>query len=237
MCFLYCPVPQQLNRDLLPVGQHAGPPTPGQSQSPAPHSPTLDVAPMNVLHWAAPEAEASSDDFFYSTEGSPPPPDVPDQASLDEITVYKYIDDTTLVKIKLRPARRNVVGQHTTEELQGYLSAALFVKISTRAADIGMVVNCKKTQLLCVAPCRGTTPLPNPKSRIHIIFYFVWAFGICAKHIIALYMNRSFQYLLSERFFFISGVLTHLVWLIFCFCTFVLLLLCCLVTCLLSFSC
>ena len=75
-----------------------------------------------------------------------------------------YIDDTTLVETTLRPAIRHKAGHHQTEVLQGNLSSLLFVEISPHAADIGMVVNCRKTQLLYIVPNTGY----NSTAKVHV---------------------------------------------------------------------
>ena len=74
----------------------------------------------------------------------------------DKLTAFLYVDDTTLFdEVPLTEATRHCTTSRTFEEFQQPAVAGDFDELSSRAADIGMVINEKKTQLLVVSSPNG----------------------------------------------------------------------------------
>ena len=156
-CLLYCLATQQLNGDLLPAPRPAA----------LPH-----VRPDSSTHEPQPEeADPPGDGFgLLENAGAPvllsPLPDVhPEGAAvlgeegeevLPGIFVFKYINDTTTVEIvDKNRAIKHVKLLISTENVPADLTLGLLGEIITRAESIGMLINCKKTQLLCVSADNG----------------------------------------------------------------------------------
>ena len=71
------------------------------------------------------------------------------------LKTYAYVDDTTLVENTANQPIRHVAGTDPTESLWADLTEAALQCIIGRATEIGMSVNCSKTQMLCVSPANG----------------------------------------------------------------------------------
>ena len=74
----------------------------------------------------------------------------------DGIITFKYIDDTTAFEaVPMAAAIRHLLSGPTTEVLHPAGLESTLVDIAGRADEIGMRVNVKKTQLLCISPNNG----------------------------------------------------------------------------------
>ena len=70
--------------------------------------------------------------------------------------VFKYVDDTTSIEIvKGERSTKHFTTRQTVEEVPAPLTQLFMNNLVSKANDIGMRVNCKKTQLLCVTPDNG----------------------------------------------------------------------------------
>ena len=88
-----------------------------------------------------------------------PPLDSPQQARRGErpqVLMVKYVDDTTTVE-RLDPdaAVRHISSARPTEAVPAPATTGTLCKIIRRAREIGMIVNCRKTQLLCISNDNG----------------------------------------------------------------------------------
>ena len=73
-----------------------------------------------------------------------------------DLGAVKYIDDTTLVQaISLDSATRHCTTSTMIEQLWPALLEARFDSLVWNANNIGMAINCAKTQLLCISPSNG----------------------------------------------------------------------------------
>ena len=69
---------------------------------------------------------------------------------------FKYIDDTTLFEaVDMATAIRHITAARTSEVLPAPFLENGLAEIARRALEIGMKVNVKKTQLLCISPSNG----------------------------------------------------------------------------------
>ena len=72
------------------------------------------------------------------------------------LVFFKYIDDTTTVEtVNMDKATRHIQAAGPCEDVPAQLTKEALVGISRKAADIGMKVNGKKTQLLCISADNG----------------------------------------------------------------------------------
>ena len=72
------------------------------------------------------------------------------------LDIYKYVDDTTLVETTdTRYAVRHLTTNRPTATSRATFSEVLLDAVQQRAEDIGMKVNCAKTQLLLISQPNG----------------------------------------------------------------------------------
>lgn len=72
------------------------------------------------------------------------------------LMMIKYVDDTTVIETVPREwAVRHISASNPTEYLPANALTPLLAAIICRTEEIGMKVNCKKTQLLCLTPDNG----------------------------------------------------------------------------------
>ena len=172
-CFLYCITTQQIGSNLaqrLPApprgsGDVDAPP-PAPPDSPAVPSPATPggINGMGILATAAPDATDCSP--VSEVSGASPVPQLspdagPQPRGVNSITTVKYVDDTTVIETSSSPGVRHVTGSSPTEVLAAPLINDLFPRIIDKAEDIGMRVNCKKTQLMCITPDNGYKSTAN----------------------------------------------------------------------------
>lgn len=80
----------------------------------------------------------------------------------ESLGYVKYIDDTTLIqKLPMTNAIRHCTTGTTLEEIRLQGLSGRMASLVRNAEDIGMLINCNKTQLLCLSPGNGcdTTPI------------------------------------------------------------------------------
>ena len=164
-CFLYCATTQQINVDIPRVARGD---VRGNAQGTAPTEPQAASSPDLPDHGMGLMDEfrspGSSDDSFRTAEAthSPDGRDVSGvDLELDQDTgittiIFKYVDDTTVV-MSLPPGTsiRHISSAKPVEWLSSEGMSEFFHSLSSRADEIGMRVNAKKTQLMCVAPDNG----------------------------------------------------------------------------------
>ena len=74
----------------------------------------------------------------------------------DSTAAFLYVDDTTLFDaVPMTEAVRHCTTRQTVEEFLQPKVGGDFDELSDRAAEIGMVINAKKTQLLVISPPNG----------------------------------------------------------------------------------
>ena len=174
-CLLYCITTQQIGPDLtdprrrpLPYGDDPPQENPPVEHLPLPSPPAAaragnDTPPgFRVGTWAATglDLSDSSDDSFHTAEENPPPSlgELSDEEDTREVycVMLKYVDDTTTVeRIDRWSGIRHITRARTLEEFPAPITQSLMEAIITKAAEIGMKVNCKKTQFLILSPDNG----------------------------------------------------------------------------------
>ena len=80
------------------------------------------------------------------------------EVSYDEsgVVTFKYIDDTTAFEaVPLSTSTKHFTAGPTAESVQPLGLADTLATVAGNAEDIGMRVNVKKTQLLCISPNNG----------------------------------------------------------------------------------
>ena len=120
---------------------------------------TVDPLPppsMGLMQWATGHGspvESSEDSFHSAAEDldSPAEDPLPD----DWIEFFRYVDDTTLVEVTGCQALRHVAGNTPTETMWGLMSGAKLTNLIEDAEDMGMRINCGKTQAVCISPPTG----------------------------------------------------------------------------------
>ena len=162
-CILYCLTTQQINGDLVARLRDL-PPTVASPVRPG--HPTESSTPTSpVWGWAAPDVprpdlSRSADSFMTAEDSLGSPQSDPRNLTDDEIEklllMFKYVDDTTLVEIVDKEAGiRHYSSTHPTEAIPADLITGTFRNIIRRAGEIGMLVNCSKTQAICISPDNG----------------------------------------------------------------------------------
>ena len=167
-CSLYCAATQQIdlkliNRPLPAVLPAAG--APALAPQVRPTAPPTPEEGMGLLQDAVPSlSDTSSDDSFVTAVEELDmdldallDPDVL-LAPLAPLVMFKYIDDTTTVEtVPPEAAIRHISSQGPKESLPADFTRELLGAVATKADDIGMRVNCAKTQMLCFSPDNGYT--------------------------------------------------------------------------------
>ena len=165
-CFLYCITTQQLNLNLVntnaedPMDHSLAEPLATNnrgSQGDEGDSEGFDLMPGDVE-----VGSNSSDDSFRTAVTS-----IESVADLDLgcdwdldrealITLFKYVDDTTSVEtVPAGLCIRHISAARPTEQIPTRITGQLIEAICRRANDVGMRVNYRKTQMLCLSPDNG----------------------------------------------------------------------------------
>ena len=160
-CLLYCLTTQQINKDLLP--DRLPPP-----QLPPPPTNTSPASPESTLGSHASESPEGFRLLSPDSSTSPITPEVPDggdamgempdrvEEGATGLVFFKYVDDTTTIETV--PGERAIKHYSSTtprEEIFPHLTAAMLEAILRRTEEIGMIVNCKKTQMICISLDNG----------------------------------------------------------------------------------
>ena len=175
-CLLYCIATQQLGRNLMPGGPRRLPPAPTANDDPdrgnqaarqqAAEDEPSDAEPdaedergFGLLQLAVPGLREDNPLGVEVENGAWIAGDVPwgnGVTNLWDIVFFKYIDDTTTVEpVDKETAIRHLQASGPTEEVPAELTGAMLERLSQRAAEIGMIINAKKTQLVCVSADNG----------------------------------------------------------------------------------
>ena len=160
-CLLYCVATQQLDLNLR---ARAGT-TPASPGLASPLSTTNSSGEGMNIHDnmagpldAAPSPEStSSDDSFNTAPGTPLlSPLAVDELSTLRLALFKYIDDTTVVEnVDKNSTVKHFTVSTTKEEVPAIAMSTLMAGVVQRALDIGMRINGKKTQAVCISPNNG----------------------------------------------------------------------------------
>ena len=103
-----------------------------------------------ILDSSSSEDPASSDDSFRTARD--------ESADIFDFLadVFKYVDDTTVVEaVELSDAKKHFTTGTPTSSSRARYSELTANAIKRRADQIGMRINCKKTQLLVISPPNG----------------------------------------------------------------------------------
>ena len=178
-CLLYCIATQQIGPDLANQRVQAarenttqppaatndegrrGPTPPPISEDPP--SPGSDAG-FQVLHWAVPgqiHNDSTSSDSFHTAEGSIPSLDksLTSPGPWEEyqlVEMFKYVDDTTLLeRCDKDRCARHISATQPLEEVDARAAGDAMANIVKRTEEIGMRVNAKKTQVVCISTNNG----------------------------------------------------------------------------------
>ena len=167
-CFLYCITTQQIGPALhVEVPDQPGPqdmdqespPRPDPGSDPVPTEPDSPSGGFGLLDAAGLEASPTRAPQLAPL-WSPARDWISRLGRL--ISMFKYVDDSTTVEAvgPGRSVKHFTTGQ-TLEQVPADLTHAAMTEIVRRAEEIGMRVNCKKTQLLCISGDNGCLSSSN----------------------------------------------------------------------------
>ena len=159
-CLLYCLTTQQINPSLSP-GTRPTPVNVRANQATAAASPNADGSPtgmdvpMAIYGVNMTDSPASSDSSPGAVGPNLTSPTTQPTRASGEIKppiMFKYVDDTTTVEtLPLEAGARHITTGQPVESYHAAGTEGMADSIVARAEDIGMRVNCKKTQLLCMS--------------------------------------------------------------------------------------
>ena len=170
--FLYCITTQQLGTNLVRARERvreadSDPDLERDPQEPPPDdaAPVEDeregFALLQHLGDGRPEDSPSQDertDVEEAQAGAPTLVLSPPHREAPTIMVFKYIDDTTTIEnVASDTAIKHITTRRTIETIFPVETGLLLEEIVKLANEIGMRVNGKKTQLLCIALDNGCT--------------------------------------------------------------------------------
>lgn len=169
-CLLYCLATQQINlsirarqlpRETRSARARNAPASPG-----TPESNTSDAGGFGLLQdepSPPPRPVARVSPPAMGEERVEPP--TPPQNQPDGIIMMKYIDDTTTIEaVPGSLSTKHFTTRTTVEEIFPEATSDLLASIITRTEEIGMKVNCSKTQLICISLDNGC----KTQATIHI---------------------------------------------------------------------
>ena len=189
---LYCATTQSLQNPQAREPAHTPPITPPVTASPPElilqemdreptGLPRGVLGPGNRLKFftAGSDSEDSESDVRFWDSPSPPR----QTAGVDmggalpngehSLGSFKYIDDTTLVQaVPLAGAIRHFTTSTTVEHLEPRGLGTRFAGLVGNAREIGMEINCSKTQLLCMSPnngCRTVARVLTPEGAVNSV--------------------------------------------------------------------
>ena len=160
-CYLYCAATQKLNLSIIennnPSPQRHTTPTPPMPES-TPGSPSSGFGLLDYANDSG-TSMGSSTYSFRTADGGSSLDDSSDDGLIGLallLDIFKYVDHTTVTKtVMAEEAIRHIATTNPTEQvpaakLQRFLLALVMV-----AGELGMKVNCRKTQLICFSPANG----------------------------------------------------------------------------------
>ena len=165
-CLLYCLTTQQIDHNLATIQATPSPPAhePVRLRTDAEHSPPSPGHGFGLMETAVPGLQATSPERDTSGPDSSDSFLTAESPSLDALDVhrpycihcFKYVDDTTTFERVHRHAGiRHISTAVTTELIPADLTNALLGSMAARARDIGMKINCGKTQVAVLSPDNG----------------------------------------------------------------------------------
>ena len=163
-CMLYCLTTQHLNKTAAirparpaaaPDGleHQAAPPRPTPPRQAAPEAAMTPPSPTDGFNLLPP-----SPPLELSNESDSPAPILHDliEALVADIEFFKYVDDSTSIQAASSSTSiKHFTTGVTLEEVDAGPSRDLLQGIINKAREIGMAVNCSKTQMLCVSTDNG----------------------------------------------------------------------------------
>ena len=166
-CLLYCLTTQQINGALRRNGANASGRTndsePVANSGEVVHMPHGDTVTSREEGMGLLEEEVASDrssnessDSFLTANGSTEGSTLGDLDHVGAVMVVKYIDDTSVIEnIDPDTTTKHFTTAKTIETVLPPGSTELLLQIDERSREIGMRVNGKKTQLLCISSDNG----------------------------------------------------------------------------------
>ena len=98
-------------------------------------------------------SSAGNNDASFHTAGSL---SGGEEGGLYPVVMFKYVDDSTSVEaVDASTAIKHYSMNRATESIYPEQTESLLDRINERSKEIGMIVNCKKTQMLCVSLDNG----------------------------------------------------------------------------------
>ena len=172
---LYCITTQQIGTNLI-LHQTAGtavPPPSPPSPTPSSEGNTEEIG-FNLMGDLSPPASSPEPPVAANDsadeQASPVPTPGSDQGEASNIVVFKYIDDTTSVEsVHGDRAIKHFSARGPTESIPALETDSFINGVIERAEDIGMRVNCAKTQLLVVSldnGCKSTAMIKAGSTHI-----------------------------------------------------------------------
>ena len=179
-CALYCATTQSLQQPPSQAINFM----PGSPRAPTEiEAPPVDMGPTlpREVHQlgqrvrffgSSPDSDGSESDIQFWEAGSPASGGEREDGNESEdarlversLGSVKYIDDTTLIQaVPLEGAVKHFTTATTVESLEPDGLGERFAGLVANARDIGMEINCSKTQLLCMSPNNGCVTV----ARIH----------------------------------------------------------------------
>ena len=159
-CLLYCITTQQIGIRLAgeTVDRPATAPRPSGRDG-AHDNEELNQRGLGVMDWlhdlslsSASSMSSTSNDLSVSLGELPGGVEDADEDQQSKAWTFKYVDDTTLVEsVPANKVIRHISGTNPTEWIPADTIERAMNHISQRACDIGMRVNAKKTQLVCLS--------------------------------------------------------------------------------------
>ena len=140
----------------MPAAPTSSTPPPPQPPPDDPLDEESDHAGFNLLHPDLCPAD--------SPPAPTPPPESPPQSPGETAeyvrgllaAFFNYVDDTTVVEtVDRNTAVRHFTTRRTLESVPAVQIEAVMGELIKLAGDIGMKVNCSKTQMLCISPDNG----------------------------------------------------------------------------------
>ena len=158
-CILYCLTTQQINTRLpRPRLPYSAVPSPDAAETQLSNE-ELEGEPevgFQILQWHGGISPQSPPNL--SPPGTPNLHDGGNEIDREKTAAFKYIDDTTVVETVDKDLEiRHVSAAGPREVIPADGVAEVLASMKERADDIGMRINCKKTQMICFAPTNGYT--------------------------------------------------------------------------------
>ena len=157
-CLLYCLTTQHLGPDLasgaVPEARSNGPPAAApdllwQADMATPTSVRDGEVGFGLLRLDSSTEESPVDQAAVESPSAAP-------GDGGTIEMFKYVDDTTTVEsVPKGSSVKHFTTRRTVETIDCVKTDSFMNNLIKETGEIGVKVNCKKTQLLCVSPANG----------------------------------------------------------------------------------